>query len=269
MRRAESESVFLRHFRLTIGAIRCGYRTFLFFKYFVALNRPLLICEGKTDNIFLKLAIRKLLPSYPMLGALVGKKFGYKISFFNHSKTATEVMKLGGGIGGIQILVQDYKKFLKRFTCLPLSHPVILVIDNDTTNIFDSIKKTFGITVAPTSASPFYHLCHNLYLIKTPELGPKGTSCIEDLFDSSVLKVVVDGKTFNPAKEIDTTKEYGKIVLAEKVVRPNASTIDFKKFGGILNRIVAVMNDYKPPSTVVSVTPASSVASVAPLAKVP
>jgi hypothetical protein len=146
---------------------------------------------------------------------------------------------------------------------------VILVIDNDTTNIFDSIKKTFGMTVAPTSASAFYHLCHNLYLIKTPELGPKGTSCIEDFFDSSVLKVVVDGKTFNPAKEIDTTKEYGKIVLAEKVIRPNASTIDFKKFDGILDRIVAVMNDYKPPSTVVSVTPASSVASVAPLAKVP
>jgi hypothetical protein len=127
------------------------YRTFLFFKYFVALNRPLLICEGKTDNIFLKLAIRKLLPSYPMLGALVGKKFGYKISFFNHSKTATEVMKLGGGVGGIQILVQDYKKFLKRFTYIPLSHPVILVIDNDTTNIFDSIKKTFGLTITPTS----------------------------------------------------------------------------------------------------------------------
>lgn len=249
--------------------VRRLYRTFLFFKYFVALSRPLLICEGKTDNIFLKLGIRKLLPSYPMLGALVGKKFGYKISFFNHSKTANEVMKLGGGIGGMQLLVQDYKKFLKRFTYLPLSHPVILLIDNDTTNIFDSIRKTFGKTVTLTSASPFYHLCRNLYLIKTPELGLKGTSCIEDLFDSSVLKFVVDGKTFNPAKEIDTTSEYGKIVLAEKVVRPNAGTIDFKKFGGILDRIVAVMDDYKPPSTVVRVTPAPSVASAVPLAKVP
>ena len=60
-----------------IGARRL-YRTFLFFKYFVALSKPLLICEGKTDNIFLKLAIRKLLPSYPMLGALVGTNLATK-----------------------------------------------------------------------------------------------------------------------------------------------------------------------------------------------
>ena len=199
-----------------------------------------------------------------MLGALVGTKFGYKISFFNHSKTATEVMKLGGGVGGMQILVQDYKKFLKRFTYLPLSHPVILLVDNDTTKILDAIKTTFGITIALTSAAPFYHLCHNLYLIKTPELSPTGISCIEDSFDPSVLKVVVGGKTFNPAKEIDTTKEYGKIVLAEKVVRPNASTIDFTKFAGILDRIVAVMKDYKPPPAMVSVAPTSSV-SASPL----
>ncbi len=88
-------------------------------------------------------------------------------------------MKLGGGVGGMQMLVQDYKKFLKRFTYQPLSHPVILLIDNDTTSIFDSIKKAFGITVSLTGTAPFYHLCHNLYLVKTPELGAKGTSCIE------------------------------------------------------------------------------------------
>ena len=250
----------------TDSGVRRLYRTFLFFKYFVVLNRPLLVCEGKTDNIFLKLAIHKLLPSYPMLGASIGKKFAYKIGFFNHSKTANEVMKLGGGVGGMQLLVQDYKKFLKRFTYLPLSHPVILLIDNDTTKIFGSIKTAFGVTITPTSSAAFYHLSHNLYLVKTPELGVNGTSCIEDFFHPSVLKVVVDGKNFNPAKEIDTTKEYGKIVLAEKVVRPNAGSIDFKQFAGILDRIVAVLGHYKPPS----VTPPPHVAtSTSPLAKVP
>ena len=151
-----------------------------------------------------------------MLGALVGKKFGYKISFFNHSKTAHEVMKLGGGVGGMQLLVQDYKKYLKRFSYLPLSYPAILLVDNDTTSIFDAVKKAFGVSITLTSTAPFYHLAHNLYLIKTPELGSKGTSCIENFFDPSVLKTPVDGKTFNPAKVIDTAKEYGKIVLAEK-----------------------------------------------------
>ncbi|MGY4435241.1 RNA-directed DNA polymerase [Bradyrhizobium sp. F1.13.1] len=235
--------------------VRRLYRTFLFFKYFVALNRPLLVCEGKTDNIFLKLAIRKLFPFYPAFGAPAGKTFGYKISFFNHSKTANEVMKLGGGVGGMQLLVQDYKKYLKRFTYLPLSHPVILLVDNDTTSIFDSIKKAFGVTITLTSTAPFYHLGYNLYLVKTPELGAKGTSCIESFFDPSVLKVPVDGKTFNPAPEIDTTKEYGKVVLAEKVVRPNAGTIDFSQFGKILDRIAAVLSHYKPPSPAATAPP--------------
>lgn len=228
--------------------VRKLYRTFLFFKYFVALNRPLLVCEGKTDNVFLRLAIRSLFPLYPAFGSPAGKTFSYKISFFNHSKTANEVMKLGGGVGGMQLLIQDYKKYLKHFTYLPLLHPVILLVDNDTTSIFDSVKKAFGVTITLTSAAPFYHLGHNLYLVKTPELGAKGTSCIESFFDPSVLKVPVDGKTFNPAPEIDTTKEFGKVVLAEKVVRPNAATIDFSLFGKILDRISAVLNHYKPPT---------------------
>jgi hypothetical protein len=229
------------------------------------LDRPLLICEGKTDNIFVKLAIRKLKSAYPMLGGMTGSQFGYKISFFNHSKTATEVMKLGGGVGGMQLLVQDYTKFLKRFTHLPLSFPVILLVDNDTTKIFNLIKNSFGKIITPTSTSLFYHLCHNLYLIKTPELGLKGSSCIEDCFDRSVLGVIVDGKIFNPAKEIDPAKEYGKIVLAEKVVRPNFATIDFKDFGVILDRIAAVIAHYKPPSPALAApATAAPVASPAP-----
>ena len=244
--------------------VRRLYRTFLFFKYFVSLNQPLLICEGKTDNIFLKLAIRNLLVSYPMLAATVGSKFKYKISFFSHSKTANEVMKLGGGVGGMQLLVQDYTKYLKRFTYLPLSHPVIILVDNDTTNIFDSIKKTFGKSISLNTTSPFYHLSHNLYLVKTPEIAPTGKSCIEDFFDPSVLKVPVDGKIFNSSKTIDVSKEYGKIVLAEKVVRPNAKTIDFKKFAEILDRIASVLKNYKPASTV-----GSAIGTTPPAPKVP
>lgn len=232
------------------GGIRRLYRDFLFYKHFVAPVRPLLVCEGKTDNIFIKLAIRKLLSLYPMLGGMTGSGFGYKINFFNHSKIANDVMKLGGGVGGMQMLVNDYTKYLKRFTHLPLSFPVILLVDNDTTDIFNSIKNTFGKVVSLTSTSPFYHLSHNLYLVKTPELGVKGTSCIESCFDPSVLKEVVDGKTFNPSKKLDPTKEYGKIVLAEKVVRPKAAKIDFKGFDIILDRIAAVIADYKPPASI-------------------
>jgi len=36
------------------------YKQFLFYKYFVALSQPIIICEGRTDNIYMKYALRHL-----------------------------------------------------------------------------------------------------------------------------------------------------------------------------------------------------------------
>ena len=97
----------------------------------------------------------------------------------------------------------------------------------------------------------FYYICHNLYLIKTPELGSTGVSCMEDLFDASVRATKVDGKDFNPKDDKDTATQYGKLVFADRVVRANYDKIDFSQFSVILNRIVAVMAHYsahKPSS---------------------
>jgi RNA-directed DNA polymerase len=69
----------------------------------------------------------------------------------------------------------------------------------------------------------------------------------EDLFAASELKTVVDGKTFNPGKSLDPSKEYGKIVFAEKVVRPSANKFDWSGFQKLLGRVDAVTKHYKPP----------------------
>ena len=58
------------------------YQKFLFFKYFIALDKPLIITEGKTDVKYLKSALKKLYKDYP---ELVEKNtdgtFNFKISF--------------------------------------------------------------------------------------------------------------------------------------------------------------------------------------------
>jgi len=95
--------------------------------------------------------------------------------------------------------------------------------------------------VTHTTVLPFYRITRNLYLVKTPEMGPTGHSKIEDLFKASTLATTVMGKTFNPNDDIDTDKEYGKVVFAERVVAPNASKIDFSGFEPLLDRIVAVI----------------------------
>ncbi|WP_207230929.1 retron Ec67 family RNA-directed DNA polymerase/endonuclease [Bradyrhizobium sp. Leo121] len=229
--------------------VRKLYRRFLFYKHFVQLTKPLLICEGKTDVIYLKLALRSLAASFPSLVTTTAAGEVRNVGFFNHTDIADNLLKLGGGSGGMQLLIKDYASVLKYFRSKPLAHPVILVIDNDdgADDIFAAIYNVTKTKVSRTSTADFYHIVNNLFLVKTPESGIHGTSRIEDLFKPSVLKTVVDGKIFNPAKKIDPTKEYGKIVFAEKVVRPNANKIDFSAFNKFLGRIEAILKHYKPP----------------------
>jgi RNA-directed DNA polymerase len=223
------------------------YHRFLFYKNFVALQAPLIVPEGKTDAIYLRSAIKKLTAYQPILGQFVDGEFSTTVRFIRYTPTVHEVMKLGNGTGAFGRLIRNYKRTVERFRHAPLAHPVILLIDNDdgAKPVLSAVKDV-GVTITHTSKDPFYHLWANLYLVKTPEkirADPK--SCIEDLFDTKLLQTVIDGKTFDPDKDHGAEGKYGKLVFAEKVVRPNADTIDFSKFGLLLDRIVAVLRAYE------------------------
>src|SRR5258708_2266343 len=73
---------------------------------------------------------------------------------------------------------------------------------------------------------------------------PTIKSCPEDFFDPALLATKIDGKTFNPEKEHDAPGEFGKVVFAERIVRPQAGTIGFSGFDPLLTRIDAVLEDY-------------------------
>ena len=120
-----------------------------------------------------------------------------------------------------------------------------MVLDNDDglSSLTGVLKTNFGITVTLTSSAPFYHITDNLYLVKTPE--KKGQSCIEDLFPNKWLKTVLNGKPFNASSKHNISKEYGKEIFAQAVIKPNADSIDFSGFDQLLDRIVAVLDHYK------------------------
>lgn len=233
------------------GAARNLYARFLFYRFFVRLEKPLIVCEGKTDNVYLKYAIRHLGAFQPRMGAWNGSAFDSALSFFSYGNQAHKLLQINGGSGGITQLIRDYQDRMSKYGHRPLLHPVILLIDNDdgAKSVFSIVKEKFKVEIKLDSAKDFYHLAHNLYLVKTPEKGGGGKSCIEDLFEQVLLDTVLDGKKFNPAKETGSDGEYGKHVFAEKVVRPNASTINFSGFAPLLQRVVAVMDHYKPPAT--------------------
>lgn len=234
------------------AGIKLLYQKFLFFKFFVALSRPLLVCEGKTDNVYLRLALRKQGLKYPQLfnGAEANQKI--QAQFFNHSNIAKELLKLGGGSAGQASLIREFKRLIDQYNHRPLLHPVIILIDNDqgADCVFKAAKSTFDVTIAHADNAPFYHLSHNLYLIKTPEsaVAKKHQSCIEDLFDPALLGTILNGCKFNPDKDHDAPGEYGKAVFAKNVIAKNVKTVDFSNFDQIFDRIIAVLNHYSAPT---------------------
>jgi RNA-directed DNA polymerase len=237
-------------------AYRNLYKKFLYFRHFINLEIPLIVCEGKTDTIYLRSALKALCPSYPQLGELKKGNLIAKVHFLKHSRAEHDILELSGGAGNLANLIAHYRGAVFNYKYRPLKAPVIVLVDNGSGQsggggVFVQAKKLTGGALDFKTNSDFYYLCHNLHLIKTPELGSTGESCMEDLFDASVRAQKVGGKNFNPKAEKDTATEYGKFVFADKVVRANYDKINFSQFTIIFDRISAAMVHYnanKPSS---------------------
>jgi len=121
-------------------------------------------------------------------------------------------------------LIEIYEQNISIFKEAGKHYPVVIILDND--DGAKEIKKKLKVKNSD-KIKPFYHFVENLYILIIPEIKGKA---IEDLFDSKTLDTKVDGKIFNREKEIDTKREYGKIVFAEKVVKANQQNIDFDRF---------------------------------------
>jgi hypothetical protein len=85
----------------------------------------------------------------------------------------------------------------------------------------------------------------NLYAVPTPIQPNKTQSKIEDFFDGNTRSTAIDGKTFSEQNDFDPDRHYGKIVFAQKVIAPNAATIDFTGFRPLLTNIVAAITQHK------------------------
>lgn len=238
------------------SAIRRVYHRLVFFKHFIDPAKPLIICEGPTDPIYIKCAIRKAAAAHPKLASTKDGKLTYSVNFFRYSNQSRDLLQMRGGTPDLKFFLQAWKDALKKYRHRPMKNPVIVLIDNDdgATEIFKMLQsKKFSVTIGHALDHPFYHLGDNLYLIKTPIRGPDNKSCPEDFFDPAVLAIKVEGKIFNPNKEHESPGEYGKVIFAERVVRAQSATVDFSGFEPILKRIEAVIDDYATRKTVASV----------------
>lgn len=154
------------------------FSKFLYFKYFYANQKPTILCEGKTDNIYLKSAIHQLANSFPRLARSKTATQDYEllIDFIEYTNRTHYLLDLAGG--GTYL-----KKFLERFidnynyyeAPKPLN-PVILVLDNDSgpNELIKQIHKDrkkypeCPINKEDIRDLDFLHIKHNLYLVLTP-----------------------------------------------------------------------------------------------------
>lgn len=231
------------------------FSRFLYYRWFYGNNKPTILCEGKTDNVYLKSAISSLANSYPKLVKPKAAHQDYEllVSFFNYTSRTRFFLNLYGGTSYINLFLHEFKKKNGFFGAPKPKFPVIIVMDNDS-GFNDTVSKLKAAHATPYPkalgkddfrAAEFIHVAKNLYIVLTPRGAGGKETAIEDLFNKKTLCEKVNGKTFNPDdKTRDNSKEYGKEVFAKRVVMAKKGSIGFFKFRPLLKRIVKCIEHY-------------------------
>lgn len=222
------------------------YRRFLFFKDFYSAQSPVLVCEGKTDTVYLTHAIRSLAASFPRLASVDATgKVTLALRRYRYAGRSTgRILGLGGGHGDLQKFLCAYRDDVMKFKASGMKNPVIVLVDND-----NAAKPTLSaiknITGKPAIATdPFIHVTANLYVVLTPLIGDAKESMIEDFFDSATKALKFKGKDFDPSNDFSNATHFGKADFAYHVVQPNADTIDFSGFSSLLSNISLVVEHH-------------------------
>lgn len=228
------------------------YRMFLAYEKFHANTRPLVICEGKTDNTYIRCAIASLNAKFPLLQPAVGAdgSVHQALSFFKHSEKHAKLLSISGGTGELHKFVAKYGALLKEFHSGGQQQPVIVIVDNDAAAkpMWSVIREQMGSSAVVDGSANYYHVKRNLFVVPIPIPGGKSAS-IEDLFDKATLATENKGKKFNPQlKSHQTATQYGKEIFAKWVIEANAERIDFSGFEPLLERLEQVLKVELPGS---------------------
>ncbi|WP_160833645.1 retron Ec67 family RNA-directed DNA polymerase/endonuclease [Pantoea sp. Seng] len=214
------------------------YADFLFYKYFANNTRPVLICEGKTDVIYLKSTLKALADNYPSLIEKDGSKTHLKIQILPASKTIQNLLGLLSGADDLKKFMETYEARFSKYAKPSALHPVIVLVDNDEgpRNINSKIKNKYKVIPSPGTPVKVWG---NLLYVQTPEIVGMKNTAIEDFFSSEIRKIKVEGRTFSPQTETETIAHYGKRVFAEDVISKKRKILNFDSFKPILDLLVS------------------------------
>lgn len=229
-----------------LSSIEKLYATFLFHSTFVYPDRTVVLGEGITDQLHLRVAYK---------GLFDGKSNfvnSMRFTYLGKLKRFTNFMKFDGGTGILKHFLKNYHLFFK--SQILSSNPCIILVDNDGagTGVIATARDVFSESIRYININigknvDFYHLHHNLYIVQL-----KTIKDIEDLYPQHVVNTVKNNRIFESVykkqntvkKSWDESKFYSKKYFYENVVRPNKDTIDFSGFQPIFETFNYVQLHY-------------------------
>ncbi|WP_341356785.1 retron Ec67 family RNA-directed DNA polymerase/endonuclease [Rossellomorea sp. y25] len=237
------------------------YQKFLFYKYFFANPKPLIVTEGKTDIAYLKSALKSRYKEYPnLISKKSDESFEFKVSFLNKSRRLKYFLGIyqdgGSALKNIYNFFDskkpapDYLSFHKKISnSLPIN-PVILMFDNE---IKSNNNKPIGNFLNHVGLGNeermiledkyMVNLIDNLFLLTVPLINGKKECDIEDLFEDVTLLHKINGREFTKKDRYDVSKYYGKEMFS-KYILGNYSNINFDEFKPVLDNINNIIDIY-------------------------
>ncbi|OUS49977.1 Retron-type reverse transcriptase [Shewanella baltica] len=232
---------------------------FLFYKNFYSSDKPTILCEGKTDNVYLLSALHALSSSFKKLATPPTKTTDFKteIKFLNYTKRTKFLLELAGGTSYLAMFIANYHSNYIQYKAPKPKHPVIIILDNDEglKDIINELEKIKTCTFSPpktkgsttrdaVKTSTFVHVVHNLYLVITP-LSDGNDTMIENFFEKELWETVVNGRKFDPTEKKEPKNIfYGKNIFANDVVKLNRKKINFEGFRPLFYRLEKVISNY-------------------------
>ena len=233
------------------------YSRFIHYRRFFAQSKPLVITEGPTDIIYLKLAWRDWV--HRTTGAPPPKVDELAVQFLRITTKIKQLTGLDEGSDHLRRFMENYEKRMAPMKGRTPAHPVIVLGDNDkgADPIIGAYRKRTkdSRSLADLRKEPLLHFASNLYVVLTPLSATGAYTTIEDFLDPSATASSLGTKTFHPGgKGFDTVKHFGKKLLAERVVKPKAALFTFDGFDPIIERVNEACAAYHASA----ITPASS-----------
>lgn len=229
---------------------------FLYYRLFYANDKPTFLCEGKTDNVYLKSAISKLVANYPSLATpkTPTKDYELLVRFVEYSSRTRFLLELFGGVDYLKGFIGSFENLSNFYKAPNPQHPVIVILDNDKgpNGLLHYVAAISSAKIYPSTLdiktefrkSEFIHVVNNLYIVLTPLSTTGEQTDIESLFDDATRLKQYNGKCFNTVANRDEKTDLSKDSFANHIIKAQKSSINFDDFKPLLNRVVDAITHY-------------------------